>query len=139
MKLLNVLLVISLLSLFNSCKKDEQEPIILGKWYPQSAVQTLFENGNEYTTTTYIASEKTFYADGTGLMTLGDSYSNSFNWKLEGDVLTITQLSVYGTSTTSKWSVLSIDANSLQIKNTFKQSSSSNQEIITESIETYGR
>jgi hypothetical protein len=99
----------------------------------------LFENGNEYTTTTYIASEKTFYADGTGLMDNGDSYSNSFNWTIDGDVLTITQISEYSISTTSTWSVLELKANSLQIKNTFKQVSSSNQEIITESIETYGR
>jgi hypothetical protein len=69
----------------------------------------------------------------------GDLYSNSFNWTLDGDVLTITQISEYGVSTISTWSVLELNDDSLQIKNTFKQVLSSNQEYITESIETYSR
>lgn len=137
MKPVNVFLVIILLSLLSTCKKDEMESGILGKWYPETGIQNLYENGNKYNSTTYIPSEKTFNADGTGLMTAGDTYSKPFSWKLESDTLTITLLSEYEASTTSKWSVLYIRSDSFQIKNTIKQISNLNQEYMTESIETY--
>jgi len=137
MRLLNLLYFIILLLLLCNCKKDESEASIIGKWNPQTAVQNSYEDGEKINSTTYIASEKTFNADGSGLMKNGELYSKIFSWTLVKDTLTITVISDYGVSTTSKWEMIYLNNNSFQIKNKLTNTTTSNHEYITESIETY--
>lgn len=136
MRQLNLLYGIILLLMLCNCKKDESEDSIIGKWNPQTAVQNSYKDGVKYNSTTYVASEKTFNADGSGLMKNGEVYSKTFSWTLENEILTITVISDYGVSTTSKWEMIYLNNNSFQIRNKFI-STTTNHEYITESIETY--
>lgn len=114
---LNLLFSVIFLLMLSSCKKDESEASLLGKWNPQTAVQNFYEDGEKYNSTTYFASEKTFNADGTGMMTNGESYSETFSWTLEGEILTITMISDYDVWITSKWEIQYLNNNSFQIRN----------------------